>query len=286
MVDLMDNGKLKKIRTHNQVFTDEPNEKFMLMILGSQAKLENDNKSEHVKKGLRAKAEKGLYPCIAPIGYLNHPSRDKPGVIIKDPDRAPLVKEAFEKVGNDGWSGRDIYQWLKDVKDFKSRQGGHLGLSSIYRMLKNPFYYGEFEYPKDSGNWYQGKHEPLISKKLFDKVREQCGQRTQYKPADKDFAFTKLMKCGNCGSGISAQEKYKELSNGHTAKYIYYGCSRSQDLNCKERNIREKELIKQISSIIDEIDLEEAGLKQRLISEVKKYYKFQNIFGEGKEKLR
>ncbi|MFB6182384.1 MAG: zinc ribbon domain-containing protein [Candidatus Magasanikbacteria bacterium] len=94
------------------------------------------------------------------------------------------------------------------------------------------------------------------------------------------------MKCGNCGSGISAQEKYKELSNGHTAKYIYYGCSRSQDLNCKERNIREKELIKQISSIIDEIDLEEAGLKQRLISEVKKYYKFQNIFGEGKEKLR
>jgi len=43
LVDLMDSGGLKEIRTYGQRFSNNPNEKFLLMILGSQAKLENDN---------------------------------------------------------------------------------------------------------------------------------------------------------------------------------------------------------------------------------------------------
>ena len=50
IVDLMDAGLLKEIRTYGQRFTNNPNEKFLLMILGSQAKLENDNRSENVRK--------------------------------------------------------------------------------------------------------------------------------------------------------------------------------------------------------------------------------------------
>ena len=59
VVDLMDQGHLKEIRTHGQKFTNNPNEKFLLMILGSQAKLENDHKGQNVKRGLRAKCEQG-----------------------------------------------------------------------------------------------------------------------------------------------------------------------------------------------------------------------------------
>ncbi|MDE1924937.1 MAG: recombinase family protein, partial [Patescibacteria group bacterium] len=51
LVDLMDQKSLVEIRTHTQKFTNNPNEKFLLMILGSQAKLENDNKSLNVKRG-------------------------------------------------------------------------------------------------------------------------------------------------------------------------------------------------------------------------------------------
>lgn len=40
IVDLMDSKHLFEIRTHGQIFTNSPNEKFLLMILGSQAKLE------------------------------------------------------------------------------------------------------------------------------------------------------------------------------------------------------------------------------------------------------
>lgn len=49
VVDLMDQGLLLHIRTYSQTFTNNPNEKFLLMILCSQAKLENDNKSINVK---------------------------------------------------------------------------------------------------------------------------------------------------------------------------------------------------------------------------------------------
>lgn len=45
VVDLMDQGKLIKIQTYSQSFSNSPNEKFLLMILCSQAKLEMDIKT-------------------------------------------------------------------------------------------------------------------------------------------------------------------------------------------------------------------------------------------------
>ena len=71
LVDLMDQGKLVQIKTFSQVFSNNPNEKFLLMILCSQAKLENDQKGLNVKRGIRAKCEMGLRPGMAPLGYYN-----------------------------------------------------------------------------------------------------------------------------------------------------------------------------------------------------------------------
>lgn len=62
LVDLMDQKLLLEIRTYGQRFTNNPNEKFLLMILCSQAKLENDNKSLNVKRGLRTIIERGFGP--------------------------------------------------------------------------------------------------------------------------------------------------------------------------------------------------------------------------------
>lgn len=66
VVDLMDAKLLMEIRTYGQKFTNNPNEKFLLMILGSQAKLENDNRGINVKRGLRTRVEMGLWLGVAP----------------------------------------------------------------------------------------------------------------------------------------------------------------------------------------------------------------------------
>jgi DNA invertase Pin-like site-specific DNA recombinase len=52
------------------MFSNNPNEKFLLMILCSQAKLENDQKGINVKRGIRAKCEMGWRPGPSPIGYI------------------------------------------------------------------------------------------------------------------------------------------------------------------------------------------------------------------------
>ncbi len=72
----MDAGQLHEIRTYGQKFSNNPNEKFLLMILESQAKLENDNRGVNVKRGLRTRVEMGLWPGVAPLGYLNQKHMD------------------------------------------------------------------------------------------------------------------------------------------------------------------------------------------------------------------
>jgi site-specific DNA recombinase len=276
LVDLMDQRSLVQIRTHGQTFTNTPSEKFLLMILCSQAKLENDNKSINVKRGLKTRVEMGLWPAPAPTGYLKEKRTDRKCECFIDPDRGHVIKQMFEKVAYEKWSGRKIYHWLKFDLNFKTAGGNkNLSLGNIYRILESPFYYGVFEYPLKSGNWYQGKHKSLITKELYDEVQKQLKGSELKTRQEKEFAFTKLMKCGLCGSGICADEKYKKLKNGTINSHIYYGCTKVRDKNCNCGYIREDDLIEQFTKLIDEINLNEISMKEKLGTEVSRFMKFQ-----------
>lgn len=286
LVDLFDQKSLVEIRTHSQRFTNNPNEKFLLMILGSQAKLENDNKGINVKRGLKTKCEMGLWPSVAPTGYLNSKNKDQKGVVFIDPERAPVIKEIFTKVAYSGWSGRKLFSWLREIK-FVTRTGKPLTLSNIYVILNNHFYHGTFEYPKSSGRWYQGKHTPIISKDLFDEVQKKLQLQRKTRGKNKEFAFTRLMSCGLCGSGICAEEKYKNLKDGTIAKYIYYGCTRFRDLSCKGGYVEEKVLIAQLLDLMDKIDLDASGIRRKLEAEIERHKKFHSsIMGKKEEEYR
>lgn len=276
IVDLMDSGKLIEIRTYGQKFTNSPNEKFLLMILGSQAKLENDNKVVNVKRGLRARCEMGLWPCTAPTGYLNSTSKEKSCQVEIDPHRAPVIKKMFEKIAYEKYSGRRLHAWLKDEIKFTTKNGKPLTISNIYMTLRNHFYYGSFEYPKGGGQWYTGKHTPIITKELYDRAREQLVRSEIDKSNNKEFAFTKLMTCGLCGSGITACEKFKKQQNGNVHRYVYYGCCRFQDKNCPSGYLREDALIEQLANLMDKISLDEIGMKEQIKAEIERHKKFQS----------
>ena len=276
VVDLMDERKLLSIRTYGQTFSNSPNEKFLLMILCSQAKLENDNRGINVKRGLRARCELGLWPTNAATGYIKERRLDRKNECLIDPDRAPVIKQMFEKVTYEKWSGRKLYHWLKFDLNFRTQAGKkHLSLGNIYKILDNTFYYGEFEYPKGAGIWYQGKHTPIITKGLYDEVHTQLKGNELKIRNDKEFAFTKLITCGLCGSGISADEKYKKLKNGTFNTHIYYGCTKSKDKNCKCGYINETELIIQLQDLVDTIKLKENIVLKKLKAEVIRFKKFQ-----------
>ena len=285
IVDLMDQKHLVEIRTFGQRFTNNPNEKFMLMILGSQAKLENDNRGINVKRGLRTRVEMGLWPGVAPLGYLNQKLMDRKCQIVIDPLRAPIIKKIFEKVAYEQWSGRKVYNWLKFELNFHTRGNKPLTLSGIYKILDNPIYYGPFEYPRESGNWYQGKHSPIVTQELFEKAQAHL-KRDQIVRETKEFSFTKLFTCGYCGSGISAEEKWKQLKGGGSNRYIYYSCSRARDRNCKNKYIREEDLITELLKILDQVNLNELGMRQRLEDEIARFNIFQRSVLGTKDKAQ
>lgn len=273
IVDLMDSKKLVEIRTYGQKFMNTPNDKFMLMILGSQAKLENDNKVINVKRGLRTRAAMGLRPSMAPTGYLNSKNKDERCQVIVDSLRAPVVKQMFEKVANEGYSGRKIYKWLKEI-DFKNKNGKYVTLGNIYRMLRMTFYYGIFEYPEGSGEWYTGKHTPIISRELFEAVQVKIKVEKK-KAYGREFAFTKMLHCAYCESGITAEEKIRELKDGRSNAYVYYRCTKVKNRDCPNESVSEEILINEMLPIIDGMSLDKSELKQKLQEEVARYALFQ-----------
>lgn len=188
------------------------------------------------------------------------------------------MRRMFEKVAHEKWSGRKIYNWLKFDLNFRSATSNKpLTLSNIYRLLQTPFFYGQFEYPAKSGNWYTGRHEPLITRELYEKVQEHL-KRSDIVHERKEFAFSRIMTCGLCGSGVVADEKYKKLANGSEAHYIYYGCNRSKDLSCKCGYVREEELIKQLIVLIEKVDVDEKFIRRKFELERDRMARFEKQF--------
>ncbi len=258
LVDLMDQGKLVNIKTFTQAFTNSPSDKFLLMILCSQAKLENDQKGVNVKRGIRAKCEMGWRPGVAPMGYMNRAFGGVKDIII-DPERAPLIKETFERVAYRSYSGRKAKEWL-DENGFVSKSGKKMSLSKLYLMLRNPFYYGHYKY---GTAWYKGSHEPLISKDVFDEAQKELDERFRPKVWGKsDFPYKGIFSCYNCNTSICGEEKYRKRIDGIVNHHVYYHCTRSRNPYCREPYITEKDLVRLIKQNIQ--NLREEVLKENI----------------------
>jgi site-specific DNA recombinase len=285
IVDLMDAGKLIKIRTHGQTFINTPNEKFLLMILCSQAKLENDNRGKNVKRGLRAKCERGKRPGSPPLGYKLYRDPEHLSAESKvevDQKRAPFVKKMFNYLTVDGFSGRQINDFLSD-EGFRTRKGKKVTLSMTYRIFKETYYYGEFEYPIGSGNWYKGTHEPLITKEQWETAQKSIKSFEKSKWGSKSFYFSKLFKCGACKSGVCGETHV----NRYGKKYTYYKCTKyGGTKQCDEKYIREKALIESIAKLIDQFKNKELKVHKKITREVQKMNELQEItMGENAKKL-
>ena len=248
LVDLIDQEKLLQIKTFSQTFSNNPNEKFLLMILCSQAKLENDQKGVNVKRGIRAKCEMGWRPGPAPLGYIN---RSFAGVkeISIDPDRGHFVTRMFEKAAM-GVSGRKLLKWTKKV-GFTFKSGKPIVLSQVYRILGDTFYYGDFEYPQKGGIKYRGAHKPLITRDLFVKVRNQMKVPEKSEWGSKLFIYKGILKCASCKSSVIGEERYRKRKYAQPRHHIYYHCSRQKDCNCQEPYATEEKLEKGLLRFIN-----------------------------------
>ncbi len=158
-------------------------------------------------------------------------------------NKAPKVEKLFEMYATGAYTLHSLANWCRE-NDLVGNLGKPLVIANIQKNLQNIFYLGLMKW---KGEIFEGKHEPLISKKLFDKCQEVMSKRGKVQESHKnDFAFLGLLKCASCGCSITAEKQ-----KGHN----YYRCTKKKGL-CQEKHyLREEALTEQITSYLQKVSL-------------------------------
>jgi len=250
IIYLLDIGRISTLKFPTFWFESTPQGKFMLNIAFGQSKYYVDSLAENTKRGLRQKVRRGEYPSRAPFGYIND-SRTKTIHVHKK--NSVIVKQIFERYSHGDQRLEDISNFLAEC-GIRSRNGKRIHINRVTFMLHNPFYYGHFKY---NGEVYIGKHDPVISKQLFDQVQEQLTRkgRPHHKTKWEPRTLCGLFHC-SCGMMITGEEKVKHQKNGNEHRYTYYHCThKSKIVKCCEPPITEPDLARQLSSLIKQTAL-------------------------------
>src|SRR3989339_474233 len=251
IIYLLDTGKLASLKFPTFWCDSTSQGKFMLNMAFGQSKYYVDSLSENTKRGLRQKVRNGDYPSQAPVGYIND-SRTKS--IVVDKKKSRVIRLAFERYVKGGQRLEDIANFLAK-NGISTRSGKRMSKSRATFILSNPFYIGLFKY---GGERHEGKYEPVISKKLFDEAQEMLKSRGQpeRKAKNEPQPFCGLISCASCGMMITGEHKFKRQKNGNVHEYTYYHCTKKRkDFDCPESAVREKELDRQLSSLIQKVSL-------------------------------
>jgi len=237
-------GVIKHIQTHDR--SHYPNDNVLMMSV--ELGMANEyirQLAANTARGMRQKARQGIFPGLAPFGYINDPRTKTIRVHKKN---ATLLREMFERYAGGKATLDDLTVFLENA-GLMSTGNRRIHISRVSFILQNPFYYGHFRY---AGEVYEGKHEPLISKSLYDKANAVLRGRGRTLAVKTDPApYCDLLRCGVCGMGITAELKEKHLKNGDVHQYTYYRCTRkNKAVRCKEAPIRSEPLNSQLSALI------------------------------------
>ena len=127
-----------------------------------------DNLSEEARKGMREKAEQGLWPTFAPLGYRNVLAPNGKRVIEPDPELAPLIRGLFESYAHGTQSIKEAAQEARSAGLTFRKSGSRIPTSTVHKMLRTRLYMGEFDW---NGRIYPGTHAPIVPRDLWDRVQ-------------------------------------------------------------------------------------------------------------------
>lgn len=311
VIYLLDEGILKNIITPQKRYQNTGDDKFILSIELAMAKKSSDDNSSFVKRDIQTKADNGEFPGKAPLGYVNI---DKEGRIAGqqfdskkqimleelakplkrieiDPIDGILIRQIFEEAVKGIHTQEELCNFSYKLGIRANRSGKKLVMASLKRSLQNPFYYGAFLW---AGKLYTKnvKHEPLVSKELFEKVQEKLNQKGFRKIDKINYKFSNTMLCGVCNSTVSSQ-----LQKGKK----YYHCTgykaKKQNAKCPQRKYFEESIIeKKIVNLLKTLEIPQEFIdwgkstirdnyEEENMSYAKQRIAYQNNLNVAKKKL-
>jgi DNA invertase Pin-like site-specific DNA recombinase len=261
----MEERKLRHIHTPQNSFSNTGTDKFWMQMEFGMAKKYVDDLSDNTKRGLRVKLEQGWRPGQTPLGYMNDTATK---TIVRDPERFEIIRAMWDMMLTGLYTPKGIREkavtdWGLRQRKTRSNRGGPISRATVYMMFTNPFYYGAIVY---GGEYLEGAHEPMVSKDEFDKVQLLLNSRSRQRPQKLSFTYSGLMRCGECGAAITAENKCKTLkSTGEHKQYVYYHCTkRKPGITCSQRVIEEKELERQLAEFLESLTISKSYLSWTL----------------------
>ena len=223
------------------------------------ARFYTNNLSEEVRKGQKEKIAQGWLPTKPPIGYKTVGEQGRKIHIINEAV-APYIRTMFEKYASGNYS---LMQLMKVMyqEGLRSRTGGRIGKSRIHDLLSDPFYYGKMRW---LGKIYNGAHEPIITKELFDAVQTKLvrkisnPQYRKHKPV-----FKAKLTCEEC-SGTITWEIQKQRWYGHCNHYRE--CS-------QKKYVRQDKVEEQLFPLFDKVAPKKARVLEWLERALKDSHK-------------
>jgi site-specific DNA recombinase len=212
IIKMVEIGSLKEVRT----LTGTYNNHISLLYMGFDfvfASHYSRDLSVKVKAGNESKILKGEYPTNAPLGYKNIPN-----AIIPDPTKSIFITKAFELYSTGNYSTKTLTKELNEL-GFTTKKGHKISKSVTHRILSNQEYLGLIV---RKGVPYQGNHQPLVSKQLFDCVQEILNNKNKSRRQKHNFLYRDFLSCAMCGCKITA-DKAKQT-------YTYYHCTNGKGL--------------------------------------------------------
>jgi hypothetical protein len=254
--------------------------------------------SKNVKRGLNSKAMRGWRPSGGPIGYLNVGTEKGSKTIDIDPERFELVRKMWDLFLTGTYSVSKICEiatndWHLTTLPRRKIGGKALSMSHMYKIFNDSFYYGFYPW-KDPETGEQrmikGNHPAMITENEYKRAQVLLGRRGKPQPKTREFAFTGLMRCGECDSSITAEEKNQIICTGckhkfayenktacpkcstdisamHNPKmlnYVYYHCTKKKNRACTQSAIRLEELEVQFKAVLMGLTIDEDYLKLAL----------------------
>jgi DNA invertase Pin-like site-specific DNA recombinase len=249
-------GKIKCIKTSERNYWPEDNALLFAVEQGMANQYIRDL-SKNVKRGLYSKAEKGWFPGIPPIGYLNTKTGEKGAQeIITDPKLFKIVRKMWDLMLTGNYTPPHVLriatkEWGLITPQRKRLGGKPMAESNVYKVFTSLFYTGNFYY---GGKLYKGNHVSMITMAEFERVQTIMGNSSKPRAIIHEFPFTGIMTCVNCGAAITATEKKKHVkATGETKIYTYYHCTgRKRNIICCEKPITVSELETQVENRITE----------------------------------
>lgn len=244
------------IQTNSQTYSSEKENSLMTYLMFGMAQQYTDDLSKNVKRGNLAKIKQGGWCGLAPAGYMN---KLDDHTVVPDPDRFPLIRRFWEQVMA-GSTPEEARQMLNNEWGYRSakrkRSGGTpLSKTGMYKLVRNPFYYGLIRRKHDGETVeYKGAHKPMITEEEFWRVQKILGEPVP-RPQTKNFAYTGLIRCGECGAMITAYEKVKPSGK----RYVYYKCTKKNNrTDCNQKQVNRSVIESQLEELLAGIEIPEA----------------------------